>query len=155
MFESVADEFQGDAVARTIYTPAPEGSLHEAPRGVTERFDVAVGSYPRSENRPGRIRVSSTDLETVEAAIGWLREHVETRRPSRRPRAKGRRSSRLERGLDCDLSLQSDRRSSTIRTRTAVSPATVRTNRSPVAATGKIRSTPVAGLSRVGSNPVL
>jgi molybdenum cofactor synthesis domain-containing protein len=81
MFESVADEFQGDAVARTIYTPAPEGSLHEALEGVTERFDVAVGSYPRSENRPGRIRVSSTDLETVEAAIGWLREHVETTEP--------------------------------------------------------------------------
>jgi len=154
MFESVADEFQGDAVARTIYTPAPEGSLHEAPRGVTERFDVAVGSYPRSENRPGRIRVSSTDLETVEAAIGWLREHVETTRAAVLERRDGGVAASSE-VSDCDLSLQSDRRSSTIRTRTAVSPATVRTNRSPVAATGKIRSTPVAGSSRVGSNPVL
>ncbi|MFA9504791.1 competence/damage-inducible protein A [Natrinema sp. H-ect1] len=81
MFEDVADEFQGDAVARTIYTPAPEGSLHDALEGVAERFDVAVGSYPRSENRPGRIRVSSTDLETADAAIEWLRDRVETTEP--------------------------------------------------------------------------
>jgi molybdenum cofactor synthesis domain-containing protein len=81
MFEQVADEFQGDAVARTIYTPAPEGSLHEALEGVSERFDVAVGSYPRSEHRPGRIRVSSTDPGTVEDAIAWLRRRVETTDP--------------------------------------------------------------------------
>jgi hypothetical protein len=81
MFEAVADEFQGDAVARTLYTPAPEGSLYDALEGVTERFDVSIGSYPRSENRPGRLRVSSTDPETVDAAIGWLREHVETTEP--------------------------------------------------------------------------
>lgn len=81
MFEAVADEFQGDAVARTIYTPAPEGALHETLEGVTERFDVSVGSYPRSENRPGRIRVSSTDPGTVDAAIEWLRARVETTEP--------------------------------------------------------------------------
>ncbi|WP_254764469.1 competence/damage-inducible protein A [Natrinema marinum] len=81
MFEQVADEFQGDAVARTLYTPAPEGSLHEALEEVSERFDVSVGSYPRSEHRPGRIRVSSTEPETVDAALEWLRERVETTEP--------------------------------------------------------------------------
>ncbi|ELY74015.1 molybdopterin-binding protein [Natrinema pallidum] len=81
MFDSVGDEFQGDSTAETLYTPAPEGSLHEALEGVTERFDVSVGSYPRSENRPGRIRVSSTDPETVAAAMAWLRDRVETTAP--------------------------------------------------------------------------
>lgn len=80
-FERVADEFRGDAVARTIYTPAPEGSLHEELEGVTEAFDVTVGSYPRGEDRPGRIRVRGTDETTVEAAIAWLRERVETTDP--------------------------------------------------------------------------
>ncbi|WP_265112150.1 competence/damage-inducible protein A [Halosolutus halophilus] len=81
MFGQVADEFRGDSTAETLYTPAPEGALHEALEGVTDRFDVAVGSYPRSEHRPGRIRVSSTDPETVADAIAWLREHVETTDP--------------------------------------------------------------------------
>ncbi|WP_254530641.1 competence/damage-inducible protein A [Natrinema gelatinilyticum] len=81
MFEQVADEFHGASSAETLYTPAPEGALHEALEGVTERFDVSVGSYPRSEERPGRIRVSSTDPETVESAITWLRANVETTAP--------------------------------------------------------------------------
>lgn len=81
MFEEVADEFRGDAVARTIFTPAPEGSLHDVLEGVTDAFDVAVGSYPRSENRPGRIRVRATDERTVEDAVAWLQERVETTDP--------------------------------------------------------------------------
>ncbi|MXV60710.1 competence/damage-inducible protein A [Natronorubrum sp. JWXQ-INN-674] len=78
MFEHVADEFQGDAIARTVFTPAPEGSLHDVLEGVTEAFDVAVGSYPRSEERPGRIRVRGTDETAVEDAVAWLRKRVET-----------------------------------------------------------------------------
>ena len=81
MFRAVADEFRGDAVARTIYTPAPEGSLHDALEGVTEAFDVSVGSYPRGEDRPGRIRVRGTDEETVADAVAWLEERVETTEP--------------------------------------------------------------------------
>ncbi|WP_436343883.1 competence/damage-inducible protein A [Natronorubrum sp. FCH18a] len=77
-FEAVADEFRGDAVARTVYTPAPEGSLHDALEGVTDEFDVTVGSYPRSEDRPGRIRVRGTNEHTVEAAIAWFEDRVET-----------------------------------------------------------------------------
>ncbi|QFU83615.1 competence/damage-inducible protein A [Natronorubrum aibiense] len=81
MFETVAEEFAGDAVARTIFTPAPEGALHDALEGVTEAFDVTVGSYPRSESRPGRLRVRGTDEATVEEAIAWLRARVETVEP--------------------------------------------------------------------------
>ncbi|WP_126661017.1 competence/damage-inducible protein A [Haloterrigena salifodinae] len=81
MFRAVEDEFRGDAVAKTIYTPAPEGSLHEVLEGVTETFDVSVGSYPRGENRPGRIRVRGTDEAAVEDAIAWLEDRVETTAP--------------------------------------------------------------------------
>ncbi|WP_339103574.1 molybdopterin-binding protein [Haloterrigena salinisoli] len=81
MFNAVEDEFRGDAVAETIYTPAPEGSLHEVLERVTEAFDVSVGSYPRGENRPGRIRVRGTDEAAVEDAIAWLEERVETTDP--------------------------------------------------------------------------
>ncbi|ELY57429.1 competence/damage-inducible protein A [Natronolimnohabitans innermongolicus] len=81
MFDRVADEFRGDAVTRTIYTPAPEGSLHTALEGVTDAFDVSVGSYPRSERRPGRIRVRGTDVDAVADAIAWLEERVETTEP--------------------------------------------------------------------------
>ncbi|QSW98950.1 competence/damage-inducible protein A [Haloterrigena alkaliphila] len=81
MFREVAAEFEGDAVARTIYTSAPEGSLHGALEGVTDAFDVAVGSYPRSETRPGRIRVRGTDETAVENAVAWLEDRVETTDP--------------------------------------------------------------------------
>ncbi|QLG47953.1 competence/damage-inducible protein A [Natrinema halophilum] len=81
MFEQVADEIRGDSTAETLYTPAPEGALHVALENVADRFDVSVGSYPRSEDRPGRIRVSSTDPEAVDAAIAWLRANVETTTP--------------------------------------------------------------------------
>ncbi|WP_121744504.1 competence/damage-inducible protein A [Natronorubrum halophilum] len=81
MFEAVAGEFEGDAVARTLFTPAPEGALHDALEGVTEAFDVAVGSYPRSEGRPGRIRVRGTNEAVVEDAMAWLRARIETTEP--------------------------------------------------------------------------
>ena len=81
MFHAVEGEFRGDAVAETIYTPAPEGSLHEALEGVSETFDVSIGSYPRGENRPGRIRVRGTDETAVADAIAWLEERVETTEP--------------------------------------------------------------------------
>ncbi|MFA9426901.1 competence/damage-inducible protein A [Natronorubrum sp. A-ect3] len=81
MFDHVAEEFAGDGVARTIFTPAPEGALHDALEGVSEAFDVTVGSYPRSEHRPGRIRVTGTDETTVENAVEWLRHRVETVAP--------------------------------------------------------------------------
>ena len=81
MFREVEAEFRGDTTARTVYTPAPEGALHDVLERVADEFDVAVGSYPRGESRPGRIRVSGTDESTVDAAVAWLRERVETTEP--------------------------------------------------------------------------
>ncbi|AHF99981.1 competence damage-inducible protein A [Halostagnicola larsenii XH-48] len=82
MFETVETEFSGDVVSETVYTPAPEGSLRTVLEGVDEQFDVSVGSYPQSEDRLGRLRVTGNNEETVEAAAAWIRERVETGEPS-------------------------------------------------------------------------
>ncbi|SFS51313.1 competence/damage-inducible protein A [Halostagnicola kamekurae] len=81
MFETVEAEFSGEVVSKTVFTPAPEGSLRTVLEGVDERFDVSVGSYPQSEDRLGRLRVTGSDEDTVEAAAEWLAEQVETREP--------------------------------------------------------------------------
>ncbi|WP_435152908.1 competence/damage-inducible protein A [Haladaptatus sp. DFWS20] len=77
MFELVADEFDGAVVSETIHTPAPEGALGGVLSDVRDRFDVAVGSYPGRGDTPGRLKVTSTDLDEVSAAVEWLRTHVE------------------------------------------------------------------------------
>ena len=76
LFEQVADEFGGDAVSTTLYTPQPEASLLDAVAGVREEFDVTVGSYPATDER-NRLKVTDSDPETVAAAAEWLRERVE------------------------------------------------------------------------------
>ena len=76
MFDEVAEEFGGDAVSETLYTPAPESALTDAIEEVRERFDVAVGSYP-SRGSHNRIKVVGTDTPAVDDAIAWLREHVD------------------------------------------------------------------------------
>ena len=76
LFEQVAAEFSGDATSTTLYTPQPEGSMLDALAGVRERFDVTVGSYPSLEGR-NRLRVTGTDPDTVDEAVGWLREWIE------------------------------------------------------------------------------
>jgi molybdopterin-biosynthesis enzyme MoeA-like protein len=78
MYETVADEFDGDRTAETIHTPAPEGALVGAVTNARERFDVAVGSYPRTDEQPGRVKVTGDDPETVADATAWLRDHTET-----------------------------------------------------------------------------
>ncbi len=77
MFGLVADEFGGEVVSETMYTPAPEGALGGVLRELRERFDVAVGSYPGRGDDPGRLKVTSTDANEVAAATAWLRENVE------------------------------------------------------------------------------
>ena len=77
-FEAVADEFGGDAVSETLYTPAPEGALTETLAGLDDRFDVAVGSYPAPRGTLGRVKVTGTDPDEVTAAAAWLRERMET-----------------------------------------------------------------------------
>jgi molybdenum cofactor synthesis domain-containing protein len=76
MFETVAEEFGGDAVSETLFTPVPEGGLTEALAEARDRFDVGVGSYP-SRERHNRLRVVGTDRDRVRAAAEWLRDRVE------------------------------------------------------------------------------
>jgi molybdenum cofactor synthesis domain-containing protein len=76
LFEQVADEFGGDVVSRTLYTPQPEASLLDAVAGVREEFDVTVGSYPATDER-NRLKLSGSDSEAVAAAAAQLRERVE------------------------------------------------------------------------------
>ncbi|MFB6139958.1 MAG: competence/damage-inducible protein A [Halosimplex sp.] len=76
MFDSVADEFGGDAVSAAVETGTPEGALKDVLDGARERFDVAVGSYPARRGTPGRVKVTGTDPEEVERAIAWVDERV-------------------------------------------------------------------------------
>ncbi|ESP89621.1 competence/damage-inducible protein A [Candidatus Halobonum tyrrellensis] len=77
-FEPVADEFGGDAVSETLYTPMPEGALSGTLADLPERFDVALGSYPAPTGTPGRVKVTGSDPDDVAAAVTWLSERLET-----------------------------------------------------------------------------
>ncbi|MDL5360511.1 competence/damage-inducible protein A [Halalkalicoccus sp. NIPERK01] len=76
LFERVAAEFGGETVAKTLYTPRPEGAMLDALSGVRERFDVAVGSYPAAEGR-NRIKLTGTDPDVLADAVEWLRGRIE------------------------------------------------------------------------------
>ncbi|KAA9399491.1 competence/damage-inducible protein A [Haloarcula sp. CBA1130] len=78
MYETVADEFDGDRTTETIHTPAPEGALVGRVTEAREQFDVAVGSYPRKDDAPGRVKVTGDDPAAVADAAAWLRERIET-----------------------------------------------------------------------------
>lgn len=75
MFDSVADEFGGDAVSETFETTAPEGSLTDTLATFRETFDLTVGSYPSTEGR-NRLKVTGDDPDRVAEAADWLRERV-------------------------------------------------------------------------------
>ena len=78
MFASVADAFDGDSTTETLRTPAPEGAVVDAVTEARERFGVAVGSYPRNGDTPGRVKVTGEDHAAVSDAAAWLRERIET-----------------------------------------------------------------------------
>jgi len=78
MFATVADEFDGDRTTATLRTPAPEGAVVDAVTEAREHFGVAVGSYPRKDDTPGRVKVTGEDPATVDEAAAWLRERIET-----------------------------------------------------------------------------
>ena len=78
MFASVADAFDGDRTTETLRTPAPEGGVVDAVTEARERFGVAVGSYPRNGDTPGRVKVTGEDPAAVSDAAAWLRERIET-----------------------------------------------------------------------------
>jgi len=77
MFESVADDFGGDAVSHSVPTVTPEGALKGVLAGVRDRFDVVVGSYPVHGGEPGRVKVTGTDPDEVAEAAEWVRERVD------------------------------------------------------------------------------
>jgi len=77
MFETVGEEFGGDAVSETLATPAPEASLTEVLAEFREQFDLIIGSYPSREGH-NRLKVTGTDAEAVADGVEWLRQHVET-----------------------------------------------------------------------------
>ena len=80
-FGRVAEEFDGAAVSRSVYTPVPEGALNGLLTGVRERFDVTVGSYPRKGSEPGRVNVSGTDADELADAVAWIEGEIETLEP--------------------------------------------------------------------------
>ncbi|GAA0203692.1 competence/damage-inducible protein A [Halobaculum roseum] len=77
VFGRVADEFAGDEVARTLYTPQPEGSMVGTLDGARDRFAVAIGSYPDTQGH-NRLTVRGDDPDAVDEAFEWLAERVET-----------------------------------------------------------------------------
>lgn len=75
MFETVADEFEGEAThVEVVRAAEPESALVDRLRDLRERFDVKVGSYPGEHVR---LKIQSTDPETAQRAAAWLRERVE------------------------------------------------------------------------------
>jgi len=78
MYATIADAFDGNRTTETIRTPAPEGALVGAITAARERFAVAVGSYPRKDDAPGRVTVTGDDPDAVADAAAWLRERIET-----------------------------------------------------------------------------
>jgi molybdenum cofactor synthesis domain-containing protein len=76
-FDLVAGEFGGDASSVTLRTPAPESALAPHVERVRERFDVVVGSYPRTGGDDNRVKVTGTDRATVTEAAAWLRERAD------------------------------------------------------------------------------
>ena len=77
MFESVADEFEGDTEAEYLYTPQPEANLIEPLTDVQMKFEVSVGCYPDRDANHNRLKVSSEDREQIDGAVAWLRDALE------------------------------------------------------------------------------
>ncbi len=77
MFDLVADEFGGDIVTETLYTPTPEGALGDVLETIQSQFDVAVGSYPGRDDDPGRLKITAEDSDEVAGATEWLRDQIE------------------------------------------------------------------------------
>jgi molybdenum cofactor synthesis domain-containing protein len=78
MFATVAEDFDGDRTSETLHTPAPEGAVVTTIIEARAQFGVAVGSYPRKGDTPGRVKVTGDDATVVAEAAAWLRERIET-----------------------------------------------------------------------------
>lgn len=76
LFDLVAEEFDGDAISRTLYTPQPEASMVDDLDVARGRFDVSIGSYPDT-TAENRVKVTGSDPAVVEAAAAWLADRLE------------------------------------------------------------------------------
>jgi len=77
IFDTVADEFAGEAVSHFLYTIEPEANIVPSLEAVTEEFDVTVGCYPDRDANHNRLKLTATDEETLAGATAWLRERVD------------------------------------------------------------------------------
>ncbi|MFB6360296.1 MAG: competence/damage-inducible protein A [Halobacteriales archaeon] len=77
MFESVADEFEGQLQERAfVETSEPESALIDRFQALQDRFDgVTVGSYPGQERV--RVKLEGEDPEAVSDAAEWLEARIE------------------------------------------------------------------------------
>ncbi|MFW6017269.1 MAG: competence/damage-inducible protein A [Halapricum sp.] len=75
MFGEIADQFSGTIThTETVTADEPESALLDRIEDLRERFEVTVGVYPGDHVR---VKITSPDSETVEAAAAWLAERVD------------------------------------------------------------------------------
>lgn len=77
MFDTVAEEFAGDAVSRFLYTVKPEANVVPDLEAVAEEFDVAIGCYPDRDANHNRLKLTATDEETLANATARLRDRID------------------------------------------------------------------------------
>ena len=77
MFETVAEEFAGDAVSRFLYTVKPEANIVPDLEAVAQEFNVAVGCYPDRDANHNRLKLTATDEQTLASATAWLRDRTD------------------------------------------------------------------------------
>lgn len=76
MFESVADDFEGERRhVERVTIDEPESALLDRLAELQDRFDVKAGSYP---GETVQVKIESTDEDVVAAAAEWLRENSES-----------------------------------------------------------------------------
>jgi len=76
MFETVADEFEGDRqYTASVLAGEPESALLDRLATLRTEFEVTVGSYP-GENV--RLKIRGPDEGTVDEAAEWLRDRVDS-----------------------------------------------------------------------------
>lgn len=77
MFESVADEFDGQhREAAFVETSEPESALIDRFQALQERFEgVTVGSYPGQDRV--RVKLEGEDADAVASAADWLETRID------------------------------------------------------------------------------
>jgi len=76
MFETVADEFEGERQhVETVDAAEPESELLDRLAQLRNEFAVTVGSYP---GEFVTVKIQDPDAETARTAADWLRERVES-----------------------------------------------------------------------------